>query len=56
MSELKKKMCKYAKKGLNENEKEIIAEVLQPRFICQKCLRVAAREKRLCAPQELPRK
>ena len=53
MEKLKKKLCKYGKDAFKKNEEALIAEVLQPRFICRKCLRAAANEKLLCNPQEL---
>lgn len=53
MAELKKKICKYAKDGLKKNEDLIMAEVLAPRYICKKCLRVATNEKLLCDPKKV---
>ena len=53
MAKLKKKMCKLVKEGLKENEEAILSEVLQPEYICKKCLRVAANKKLLCDPKKL---
>ena len=53
MEEIKKKMCKLGKSDLKNNEEGIIAQVLAPRFICTKCLRVARDKKLLCKPSAL---
>ena len=53
MSKLKKKMCKLADDGLKKKEKEILEQVLEPRYICKKCLRVATDENLLCHPKTL---
>ncbi|WP_171832031.1 hypothetical protein [Oceanispirochaeta sp. M1] len=54
MSKLDKKMCKLAKEGLKKKqESEIFAEVLSPRFICKKCLRVSTDKDLLCDPKKL---
>ncbi len=53
MAKVKKKMCKLAKDGLKENEEGILSEVLQPKYICKKCLRVATNNKLLCDPKKL---
>jgi hypothetical protein len=53
MAKLKKRMCKNAKDGLKENEEAIISEVLHPRYICKKCLRVASSKNLLCSPKKL---
>ena len=53
MAKLKKKMCKYAKDGLKENEASLIAEILHPRYVCRKCLRVSTDKKLLCDPVKL---
>lgn len=54
MSTLNKKMCKLAKDGLKKKlESEIFAEVLSPRFICKKCLRVSTEKDLLCDPKKL---
>jgi len=53
MSKLKKKMCKLADDGLKKKEKEIMEQVLHPRYICKKCLRVAMDEELLCNPKKM---
>ena len=53
MAKLKKKMCKLAKDGLKRNEDGIIEEVLEPAFICKKCIRVASNRTLLCDPKKL---
>ncbi|MBF9014152.1 MULTISPECIES: hypothetical protein [unclassified Oceanispirochaeta] len=54
VSKLDKKMCKLAKEGLKKKqESEIFAEVLSPRFICKKCLRVSTDKDLLCDPKKL---
>jgi hypothetical protein len=56
MEEIKKKMCKLGKSDFKENEEGIIAQVLSPRYICTKCLRVATDKKLLCKPSKLESK
>lgn len=54
MAKGNRKMCKLAKDGLKKKqEDEILAEVLTPRYICKKCLRVAMDKDRLCDPKKL---
>lgn len=54
MSNLNKKMCKLAKDGLKKKlESEIFAEVMSPRFICKKCLRVSTDKDLLCDSKKL---
>ncbi len=53
MAEIKKKMCKLGKSDFRDNEEGIIAQVLSPRYICTKCLRVATDRKLLCKPRKL---
>ncbi|WP_168203464.1 hypothetical protein [Oceanispirochaeta crateris] len=53
MAQLKKKMCKLAGDGLKKKEEAIIAEVLHPKYICKKCLRVSTNKDLLCSPKKL---
>jgi hypothetical protein len=53
MAQLKKKMCKLAGDGLKKKEDDIIAEVLHPKYICKKCLRVSTNKDLLCSPKKL---
>lgn len=53
MAKLKKKMCKYGKNEWKENEEGVIEQVLHPRFLCKKCLRVAVDKELLCNPKKL---
>jgi len=53
MSKLKKKMCKLADDGLKKKEKEILEQVIHPKYICKKCLRVSSDEDLLCSPKKL---
>jgi len=54
MSNLKKNMCKLAKDGLKKKmESDIFAEVISPRYICKKCLRVSTDKDLLCDPKKL---
>ena len=54
MAKLKKTMCKYGKDDWKEKEDLILAEVIHPRYLCRKCMRVATDKKRLCNPEKLP--
>ena len=49
------KLCKLAnKKGyLEENMKEYITMVEEPKYLCKKCGRVAKKEKQLCKPKKI---
>ena len=53
VAELKKKMCKIGKDDFRKNEEAVIAQVLSPKYICTKCLRVASDKKLLCKPRKL---
>ncbi|MDA3957601.1 hypothetical protein [Oceanispirochaeta sp.] len=53
MSKLKKTMCKLADDGLKKKEEAIIAEVVHPKYICKKCLRVSTDKDLLCSPKKL---
>lgn len=48
-----KSLCKVKKSQRGELADEIVETVSHPRYICEKCLRVAAKKKHLCSPRRL---
>ena len=45
-----KELCKLKKDELSKNIKKIIKIVKKPKFICEKCARIAKDKKYLCNP------
>ena len=45
-----KEFCKLKKDELYKNIKKIVKIVKKPKFICEKCARVAKEKKYLCNP------
>lgn len=45
-----KKLCALKKDDIEKSAKKIIKIVSKPKFICEKCARVAKDEKHLCHP------
>lgn len=48
-----KTLCKAKKSHHAELREEILKAVNQPKYICRKCLRLAAKKKYLCSPERL---
>ena len=48
-----KKLCALKKSDIEESTKKLFKIVSKPRFICEKCARVAKDEKHLCHPKAL---
>jgi len=48
-----KTLCKLKKDELTDNFKQIVKIVIKPKFICEKCARVAQEKKYLCSPLAL---
>lgn len=48
-----KELCKLKKNEMKDEFKKIIKIVKKPKFICEKCARVAKDKKYLCNPQSL---
>lgn len=48
-----KHLCDLSKKGFEKVSEKIYPIVIQPEFVCKKCLRVANTDKRLCKPAPL---
>lgn len=49
-----KKMCKLVKDDyLEDNLKEYIKLVKDPKFVCKKCGRAAKKEEMLCSPKKM---
>ena len=45
-----KTLCKVKKSRYADVKEEIIEAVTRPRYICEKCLRVASKKELLCSP------
>lgn len=48
-----KKLCGLKKDDIEKHTKKIVKIVSKPKFICEKCARVANDEKYLCHPMPL---
>lgn len=48
-----KELCKLKKDEFSKNIKKIVKIVKKPKFICEKCARVAKDKKYLCNPMVL---
>lgn len=48
-----KELCKLKKDELSKNIKKILKIVKKPKFICEKCARVANDKKYLCEPKKM---
>lgn len=56
-SKLKKKsFCKWGKDNIQDNLAEVIELTAKPKYVCQKCARVARRKANVCDPYEIPKK
>lgn len=53
MKKIRKVLCELKKGELREFEEEILDEARRSRFICRKCIRVAADKDLLCKPRKL---
>ena len=50
----KEKLCTLVKKGLIQDDKKRFKQlVMEPRFFCKKCGRMAGLKKHLCKPSDL---
>ncbi len=50
----KHKICHFGKKEIEDNIAAIAEAVSKPKYICQRCARVAKKKKNLCKPKKLP--
>lgn len=48
-----KHLCDLCKKGVDKNLSKILEAVDDPKFLCQKCIRVSNDKERLCKPAKL---
>ncbi len=48
-----KTLCKLKKDELTDDFKQIVKIVINPKFICEKCARVAKEKKYLCSPKKM---
>jgi hypothetical protein len=56
-SKLKKKsFCKWGKENIKKNMADVIDLTAQPKYVCQKCARVARRKANVCDPFQVTRK
>jgi len=46
-------LCELEKKDIKSSLEEIIAIVSKPKFICEKCARVAKSKRYLCSPVKI---
>lgn len=51
-----KTLCDLKKKDIKEAFEDVVALVDTPRYICEKCARVANDKKSLCKPRPLDKK
>ena len=50
---IKKSLCDLTKKEIKEFEKELKSIVTNPKYMCEKCVRVSSEKKLLCKPQKI---
>ena len=56
-SKLKRKsFCKWGKENIKKNIADVIDLTTQPKYVCQKCARVARRKANVCDPFQLTKK
>lgn len=53
---MSKTLCDWSKRDLERHPEKLAELVLEPRFYCRKCARVANTSKVLCKPRKLPKK
>ena len=53
MTKLKKSICKLSKDEVEKSLEELVRIVSNPKYICQKCARVAKSKKQLCKPDKI---
>ena len=51
-----KSRCAISYSDISENTREFLELVAEPRFVCLKCCRVAAKKKNLCRGKKLKEK
>ena len=51
-----KRMCEWNRKKLQKDLADFAEAVASPRYVCEKCIRVAHRKKHLCTPVALEKK
>ena len=56
MSSDNKRMCEWNRKKLKKELSDFTDAVEDPRYVCEKCIRVAHRKKHLCTPVALEKK
>jgi hypothetical protein len=49
-----KTLCEWSKSDLEKSAAKLARLVVEPRYFCRKCARVANRESVLCKPRKLP--
>ena len=50
---IKKTLCDLSKKEIKEFDKELKKIVKDPKYICEKCVRVSSEKDLLCKPQKI---
>ncbi len=52
----KKSFCKWGKENIKTNIADVIDLTTKPKYVCQKCARVARRKSNVCDPYGLTKK
>jgi hypothetical protein len=52
----KKSFCKWGRDNIKDNLAEVIELTAKPKYVCEKCARVARRKANVCDPHEIPKK
>jgi hypothetical protein len=50
---IKKTLCDLSKKEIKDFEKELAVIVMNPKYMCEKCVRVSSEKKLLCKPHKI---
>ena len=52
----KKSFCKWGKENIKKNLADVIDLTTHPKYVCQKCARVARRKANVCDPFQVTKK
>ncbi len=48
-----KSLCKLTRKEVEKNIKNLVKDVVKPRYYCEKCARVSKKKEHLCKPVKI---